>query len=405
MATFHFKATNQAGEMIEGDRDAVDQFTLYQDLKKEGTTVLFAVSKSKKFSPSWTKVFAGFGGVSMIEKISFARNLSAMLQAGLSLPRALSVMERQTKNKKFQMVLSSLGASVAKGQTLADSLKTYANIFPPLFISMVKAGEEGGTLSGSLKIVASQMNQLYLLEQRVRGAMIYPAILIGLMGLIAVLMLIFVVPSLTATFTDLNVDLPWSTKLIIFISDLFKEHLVLVGVAAGFLLLALVVVVRQHIGKKYIDAILLRIPVISNLIIETNTARTARTLSSLLSSGVSAVAALDIVSEVVQNIYYRKVLKKAAEAIQTGSSLYSVFQKEETIYPPFFNEMVGIGEETGKLSPMLMDVASFYEEEVERKTKDFSAVIEPILMIIVGLLVGFFAVSMIMPIYSLTSAF
>ncbi len=405
MATFHFKATNATGELYEGNREAPDQFALYQDLKKEGDTVLYATVETKSPTQVFNRLFIGLQRVSMLDKVTFARNLGAMIEAGLSLPRALAVLERQTKNPKFLKVLQAIETGIKKGQSLAETLKNYPDIFPSLFVSMVKAGEEGGTLAASLKAVSGQMNQIYLLEKRVRGAMIYPAILVCLMATIGVLMLMFVVPTLTATFKDLNVQLPWSTRLIIFLSDTLKSHAILLIIAVIAAVAGIVSMVRMKIGKKYFDTFILWIPVVSRIIKETNTARTARTLSSLLSSGVSAVTALDITGEVVQHERYRAIIKKAAAAIQKGNPLYDVFASDEKIYPPFFTEMVGIGEETGKLSSMLLDVAGYYEEEVERQTKDFSTVIEPVLMILVGVMVGFFAVSMIIPIYSLSNAF
>jgi len=269
---------------------------------------------------------------------------------------------------------------------------------------MVKAGEEGGTLASSLKLVSIQMNQTYILRKRVRGAMIYPAILVTLMITIAVLMLIFVIPSLTATFKDLNVPLPLSTKVIITVSDFFSAHTTLFFTGLILFLVGGWAAFRSQKGRQIFDTTSLHIPLIGRLVKETNSARTARTLSSLLTSGVSAILAFEITGEVVQNHHYQKVLKMAGESIQKGNPLYQIFADAEKLYPAFLAEMVGIGEETGKLAEMLMEVAGFYEEEVERQTKDMSTVIEPFLMILVGLAVGFFAVSMISPIYSLSNA-
>ncbi|MEK7176511.1 MAG: type II secretion system F family protein, partial [Patescibacteria group bacterium] len=405
---FKFKAIKQSGEAYEGAREAPDKFALYQELKNENETVIYAELVSEKsFSGLWKKfsaVLNKIGSVSMQDKISFARNLGAMIQAGLSLPRALFVLERQTKNRQFKKIIGGVAGEIKKGTALAEALKNYPKVFSPLFVAMVKAGEEGGTLANSLKLVSIQTNQMYVLKKRVRGAMIYPAILIILMLVIAIMMLIFVIPSLTATFKDLNVPLPLSTKVIIAVSDFFSAHTTLFFVGLGLFLVGGLAAFRSKKGRKIFDTAALHIPLIGRLVKETNSARTARTLSSLLTSGVSAALAFDITAEVVQNHHYQIVLKAAGASIQKGNPLYQIFADAEKLYPPFLAEMVGIGEETGKLAEMLMEVAGFYEEEVERQTKDMSTVIEPFLMIVVGLAVGFFAVSMISPIYSLSNA-
>ncbi|MEK7107810.1 MAG: type II secretion system F family protein [Patescibacteria group bacterium] len=405
---FKFKAIKQSGEAYEGAREAPDKFALYQELKNENETVIYAELVSEKsFSGLWKKfsaVLNKIGSVSMQDKISFARNLGAMIQAGLSLPRALFVLERQTKNRQFKKIIGGVAGEIKKGTALAEALKNYPKVFSPLFVAMVKAGEEGGTLANSLKLVSIQTNQMYVLKKRVRGAMIYPAILIILMLVIAIMMLIFVIPSLTATFKDLNVPLPLSTKVIIAVSDFFSAHTTLFFVGLGLFLVGGLVAFRSKKGRKIFSTVALHIPLIGRLVKETNSARTARTLSSLLTSGVSAALAFDITAEVVQNHHYQIVLKAAGASIQKGNPLYQIFSDAEKLYPPFLAEMVGIGEETGKLAEMLMEVAGFYEEEVERQTKDMSTVIEPFLMIVVGLAVGFFAVSMISPIYSLSNA-
>lgn len=405
---FKFKAIKQSGESYEGTREAPDKFTLYKELKNKNETVVYAeLISEKSFSGLWKKlssVLTKIGSVSAQDKISFARNLGAMIQAGLSLPRALFVLERQTKNRQFKKIINGVAEEIKKGTALAEALKNYPKVFSALFVAMVKAGEEGGTLANSLKLVSIQMNQMYLLRKRVRGAMIYPTILIILMLAIAVLMLVFVIPSLTATFKDFNVPLPLSTKVIIAVSDFFSAHTTLFFIGLGLLLVGGWAAFRSKKGRKIFDTTALHIPLIGRLVKETNSARTARTLSSLLTSGVSAALAFEITGEVVQNHHYQKVLKAAGESIQKGNPLYQIFSDAEKLYPAFLAEMVGIGEETGKLAEMLMEVAGFYEEEVERQTKDMSTVIEPFLMIVVGLAVGFFAVSMISPIYSLSNA-
>jgi type IV pilus assembly protein PilC len=245
------------------------------------------------------------------------------------------------------------------------------------------------------------MEKTYLLKRKIRGALMYPGIILTAMIIIGILMLIYVVPTLTATFKELEIDLPASTRAIILISDFLKDHtfIFLFGIFA--IVGGLYAWSQDPKGKRSLDYIFLHIPLISNLVRETNSARTARTLSSLLSSGIEVVNALEITKDVVKNSYYKEVLSKAENKIQKGVSLSKIFEEESDIYPIFVSEMVSVGEETGKLSDMFQRVAIFYEEDIDQKTKNMSTIIEPFLMIFIGVVVGFFALSMITPTYSL----
>jgi type IV pilus assembly protein PilC len=323
-----------------------------------------------------------------------------MLEAGLSLSRAVSVSERQTRNPKLKKVLADLNLAISGGKSFNEALSDHKEVFSPLFISMVKAGEESGSVAESLKHVALQMEKTYTIQKKVKGAMMYPGIILSVMVVIGILMMILVVPRLTKTFTDLKTDLPSSTKFVIWMSDFLTNHYiagVLIVITAG---LSLYYASKTVAGKRAIDFVVLRIPVIGNIIKESNSARTARTLSSLLSAGVDLLVAVRITGEVLQNSYYKEVLKKTEGIVEKGEPLYTVFEKEEKLYPIFVSEMINVGEETGKLATMLFGVATFYENEVEQITKDMSTIIEPFLMVLIGLVVGFFAVSMIKPMYS-----
>ena len=256
-------------------------------------------------------------------------------------------------------------------------------------------------MAGSLGIVANQLEQSYLLLKKVRGALIYPAIIMALMVLIAVLLLIFMVPTLTATFAGLGIALPLSTRLLIVSSSFLVEHTLLVLMLLIVLLCGLFLFWQSASGRKLFDRLYLHLPVIGEIVKEVQTARTARTLSSLLSAGVEIVEALAVTSEVLQNHLYKEVLIEAKNNIQKGETLSVIFNRHERLYPPFVSEMASVGEETGKIAEMLMGVAVFYEEQVDQQTKDLSTIIEPVLMIIIGLGVGGFAISMLAPTYSL----
>lgn len=400
-----YKAVNAEGDSYVDTIEVGDRYELARMLKQKGETLISVDDPNEQsgFKQWLKKINNSVGSVKLKEKIFFAQNLSAMLAAGLSLSRALAVTERQTRNKKFKEIIVGLQASVQKGHTLSDSLAEYPKVFPAIFISMVHAGEESGRVSDSLTTVSTQLDQAYQLKRKVKGAMMYPSIIMGAMLLVGVLMMMFVVPTLTATFVEMNVELPASTKLIIAVSDFMKNNvLATLGIIVAIIGTAVGLYKNKKTRRGY-EWLFLHMPLIKGLVQETNSAQTTRTMASLLTAGVEIIQALEITREVMQNSYYKEVIEEAEELIQKGKPISDAFLGKEHLYPVLVGEMMSVGEEVGNLSEMLDRVASFYEEDVSQRTKDLSTIIEPFLMVIIGGVVGFFAVSMITPIYSLSS--
>ncbi len=403
MTLYSYKAKNKEGSTYEGTHDASTRAELYAFIRQEGGSVLL-VREGKGGSMTVDDLISKiFGSIKTHDKILLARNLGLMIKAGLSVTRALGVMEKQAKSPKLRELLKTLAADVSHGETLSDSMKKKPDIFSPLFVSMVKAGEESGNLANSLEIVASQMDKSYTLVKKVRGALIYPAVILSAMVVIAILMLIYMVPTLTETFKGIGIQLPLSTRIIIGASDFLVEHTLIFLGGLAVVIMATLALFRSKIGHLLMDHISIKLPVIGTIAQEVQSARTARTLSSFLSSGVDVVVAIGVTIDVIQNSLYKKILDTARTAIQKGEPMSEVFMKNEKLYPPFVGEMVAVGEETGKIAEMLLGVAVYYEEEVEEKTKDLSTIIEPLLMIIIGAGVGIFAVSMLAPTYSLVN--
>lgn len=397
---FTYKAKLKNGEIFEGTMEATDRFALSHELKLKGNTpisITEAKSGSLDFSNLWGRFFSK---VKTEEQIIFTKNLSGMLRAGLSLYRALSVLKKQTKNVTLDKILTSLSNEINAGGTLSSGLMKFPNVFSKLFVSMTKAGEESGNLAGALSEVGANLEKAHSLTKKVKGALIYPGVILSAMVLIGVLMFAFVVPTLAGTFKELGVDLPTSTRFIILLGNFFSQYLILSFVLIIGSVVGIVSFLRANFIKKYVDYIIIRLPIVGKLSKELNTARTTRTMSSLLLSGVSITRAIEIAEDVVQNVYYKKVLEKAKEEIQKGAPFSKAFEENPNLYPVMMTEMVQVGEETGKLSDMLFQVATFYEAEIENKTKNLSVIIEPVLMIFIGAAVGFFAISMISPLYS-----
>ena len=399
MALYKYKAKDKEGNIYERTIEVKDRLGIYNIIREEGGRVV----SIREVGNQSVLLFLGniFSNINAHQKITFAKNLGLMMKAGLPVTRALSVMGKQSKSKPFKKLLFDLEADVSHGKTLSESLKRWPKVFSHLFVSMVKAGEESGNVSGSLNIVSTQMEKSYLLAKKVRGALIYPAVIISAMVVIAILLLIFMVPTLTATFEGLGVELPLATRILIYLSNFLVEHTLAVLTGAVLFVISFVLFFQTRIGRNLADTVSVHIPVIGEMVKEFESARSTRTLSSLLSSGVEIIVALGVTIDVLQNHLYKDVLTQVRTAIEKGEPMSAVFIRHERLYPLFVGEMVAVGEETGKISEMLMGVASYYEEEVDQKTKDLSTIIEPVLMIIIGIGVGIFAISMLAPTYSL----
>lgn len=403
----HFKAQKEDGTLYEDEREAADKFALSRELHAEGVTLLSAVPVHFARAHSVNDLIALLpvvGRVSMRDKIIFTRNLSGMLVAGLTVSRALGVLVRQTHSEKFKAIISGLIARISTGESLSQAFGAFSGTFPPIMISMIKAGEEGGNLATSLIAVSEQLDRSYTLQRKIRGALMYPAVVITVMLGVGIVLFVKVIPPMAASFKDFNVQLPLSTRTIIAVSDFMQAHYVLGLFMCFGAVLAFFVTLKSVQGKRLIDSFFIRLPVIAPILKEANAARVGQTLSSLLSSGVEVIQALGITADVLPNHLFRDVLLSARAAIEKGEPMSGIFREHEDIFPAFLSEMVAVGEETGKLSPMLKETGLFFEAEVEQKTKNISVIIEPVLMVVVGIVVGFFAVAMISPAYSLMNA-
>lgn len=400
---FKIKAQKSNGEIIEGVRESPDKLTLSRDMRTEGLALFFAEALHKNSSSGG--LFSNlFKRVNLKNKIIFASNLSSMISAGLTLSRSLEVLERQTSNKYFKSVIKDLLQKVTTGESFSEALRSYPNVFPPVFSAMVGAGEESGNLPNSLAIIKDQMGKTYELKRKITGAMIYPAIIVLLIIAIGILMMIFMVPTLSATFKDLNVDLPLSTRMIIGLSDFLKNHYLIFLTAVVLISTVFWGWIKTPKGKRALDFIVLRLPIFGHLVTEYNSAVIMRTVSSLITAGVSMTESIEITGKVVQNSFYRPVMVGAVAEIQKGILLSAIFEKQGKLFPVFVSELAEVGEETGNLPQMLEKGAIFYEGEIDQSTKNLSTIIEPLLMIVIGIAVGFFVVAMIGPMYSLTSA-
>ncbi len=403
MPRYFYIAKSLKGKEKSGVLEAKSVSQLAQILHGQGFVLVRATSEAERL-----KKKVGFSlpflGVPLAEKMFFTRNLQVMVSAGLPLPRAIETLSRQTKSKRFRAVLLEIKEKVVKGENFSDALSHYPDIFSELYQNMIRVGEESGTMEKALGVLASQMERKKDIESKIKGAMLYPSVIISVMIVIGILMLVVVVPKLTATFEDLKIQLPPTTRFVIGTANFLTEKWYIAISILFFLLFVLWKALKTKSGKRIFDLLMLKTPIVSHIIKNANSASTARTLGSLISAGVALPRSLEITSRTLGNSFYRNTLSEAAKRVRKGEKLSHILEPHKDIYPLTVIQMISVGEETGRTSPILLRLADFYEEEVSNATKNLSAVIEPILILIIGAVIGFFAVSMIQPMYSMLGA-
>lgn len=400
MSKYLYTAKNAEGKPRSGEMDAKNERDLAFQLRSEGYIVTSIERLDDPNGKPHINILDRLQGVSLKEKLFFTRNLSVMISSGLTIARALDNLSQQTKNKHFKAVLINVYKDVQKGSALSDALTKYPAIFNDLFVNMIRVGEVGGTLEESLNIVTIQMEKEHELRSKVRGAMIYPAVIIFAMACVGVIMLTYILPQILGVFADMEVELPATTKFVIKLSDALQNHGILIGI--GFIAMGVggKLITSTDMGKKIASMILLKMPILKNIVIKVNCARFARIYSSLLHSGVSVVDSLNIVANTLTNTFFKEAVLEGRNKIQRGIDLSTVIAEYPDIFPVIVAQMISVGEETGKTEDMMAKLAEFYEEEVNQITKNLSSIIEPVLMLVIGGAVGFFAVAMLTPMYS-----
>jgi len=405
MPEFFYRAKNLEDKEERGTLITKDVQSLSKILQEKGYFLIEAfeteAEKLEKKPEEKLNFFDTLFKVPLTEKIFFSRNLAVMLASGISFSKALFILKDQVQNKKFKFAISQIAERVNKGESFSQALKDYNDIFPPFYYETIKVGEETGNIETILNNLADQMEREYNLLSDVKSAMMYPLIILLTLIGIGIFMVVFTIPKLKVAFENLNVQLPLTTKIILEGADLLFKKWYLVFIFLAILTVPIYFIFKSQKGKKIKDKIAISIPVWSKISKQTNVSVTLRMLSSLLNSGVPIVRSLEIVSGAIGNIYYKNVFDEAKEVIQKGGNLAQVFKEHEDLFYPIVTQMVEVGQESGETPSILSKLADFYEIEVERQTKRLSSIIEPILILIVGGIVGFFAISMLQPMFSI----
>lgn len=402
MALFNYVAVSKLGIRQNGTIEAVSDLAAGRLIKEQGLLPLEIKLAEDSF---FTRISKNIGTVPLKEKIAFIENLQVMIKSGISAPRALKLIATQTKNPKFKSILTEVSQNVESGKTIHETLAKYPKIFSFIFISMVKVGEVTGSLEKSLEYLGIQLEREADIKSKVKGAMLYPAIIISAMAIIGILMGIFVLPQLTSIFSEFEPDkLPATTKIVIWISDTLSGNSTAIIIGLVLFIIFAIYFFRQTYGKRFLDFIGIHMFIIGPIVKKINLARFSRILSSMLKSGVPIVDGLQVASETVGNSYYQGVIKQASSSVRQGKPLTEVLEANQNLFPFILVQMLLVGEETGSLENILSQLAVQYEGEVDSTMRNLSSVIEPILLLVIGGLVGILALALIAPIYNISQS-
>ncbi|NCS32416.1 type II secretion system F family protein [bacterium] len=401
MKDFIYAAVDADGIPQSGKIKANSQRQAIETLKARN----FIVTKLEESNTiSIGDTIAKFRGIPGNDKVVFTRQLGTMINAGLPINQGLRILAGQTENSFFAAIIQDLVQQIDGGTSLYEALKSHEKEFGRLYISLIKAGEASGNLDTMLEQLADTMESDGKFKGKVKGAMIYPAIILMVMVGVLAVMFLFVIPQLAALYADLDAELPFMTQMLINMSDFFVTYwwlalAIIVGTIWGLKRMARNDEVARNLAEAYLKA-----PVFGKLTTEVQLASFTRTLAMLLRSGIPLLEALDIAKGTLSNKLFQEALDECSKMVEKGKPL-SVAIRSYPLFPPLLGEMLAVGEQTGKVDEVLAKIATYFENNASQKADNLASAIEPIVMVVLGVMIGFLVVSLIMPIYSLTSSF
>lgn len=399
MPRYHYHARDQKGKVVSGYIEADNEQFAADILRDRGFSVIDLILIKKRLPE-----------ITFLQKVGvkdfaiFARQLSILINAKIPLVDALRTLTRQTANKYLKEILAKVADEVEGGVKLSEAFAHYPKVFNNFFVQMIRSGETIGKLDEVLNYLADQQEKDYDLISRIRGAMIYPVFIILAMLGVGIAMLIFVIPQLTSVLQESGGELPFSTKLLISISSFFANYWIWLLILLILAILGFRLLLRQKPVRIAWDNFKIRIPIVGKIYQKIYLVRLARSLETLLSGGVEIVEALKIVALVVGNFAYQELILQTAQEVAAGNSITSVFQKSKLI-PPMVNQLLAVGEETGRMQEILGRLTNFYSREVDNSVSNLVSVIEPLIMIVIGVAVGLMVSAIILPMYRLASQF
>lgn len=405
MAFFTYRAVSQKGDYSSGNIDASDRAAVIKTLTAQGLRPLSVKEASSTSSIAILRLFKT-GRVKSDDLVIFTRELSAMVSAGVPLLRALTSLHDHADNASLKKLLTTIIKDIEGGNQLGDALEKHPNTFNDIYVNMVKAGEAAGILDDILKRLAYQLEKNATMRKKIKSAMTYPMVLVGITVLAFFGLMLFVIPQIGKILKDLggeDAQLPALTQFMLGLSSImlgFWYILIPLCIAAVFMILRYL---KTPSGKRLLHTTVLKIPVLRAIITKVAIARFSRTFSALIGAGVPVLEALDVTSRALGNVVFEDALKDAASKVESGSTLSAEIEKND-LFPAIVPQMLAVGEETGQTDTVLVKVADFYEEEVDVAIDGISAIIEPVMIVFMGTMVGLIAASVMMPIASLSSS-
>ncbi len=399
MNIYQYKGKTKKNETIVGKIEANDVHEASAALRERG---LFVVSVTQYEESSILRLLK-FSRVSETDVVNFTRQLSTMITAGLPLTDALVILQTQSP-PAMQKIIDVIRRDVEGGSTLAKSLEKHPKIFTRVYVALIRAGESAGVLDKVLARLADTLEKQKEFKSKTKGALIYPGIVMIAMGVVGFIMMVFVIPKLTAMYKDFGAQLPVPTLILISVSNFVSQfwYLVILGVIGG--VFAFRAYQKTPQGKLKIDNFRLTMPIFGPIITKTTLVEMTRTLALLISAGISLLTALEIVLGAMDNQVFRNALEKVSKAVEKGQSFSAALARGPE-FPILMNQMVSVGEETGKLDEVLLKLSAYFESESETAVKGLTTAMEPLIMIVLGIGVGFLIIAIIMPIYNLTNQF
>lgn len=400
MSIFKYKIINAEGKEQKGLIDSSSEKTAVEFLEEKGFSII-SIEKQGKISNLNLDIL---NRVTAKDLVIFSRQFSVMISANVALVQALKILIDQTENPKLKSIISEVASEVDSGSRLSEALGKRNDVFSDFFINVIKSGETSGKLDEVLNYLADEMEQDYDMNKKIKGAMIYPVFILGGLVVVGVLMMIFVVPKLTAIIVESGAEMPMPTKILIAISGFLTSYwwTLILGVLAIFGLYKYVS--KTEKGKYTIDYIKLRIPIFGNLFQLIHVVRFSRSMNTLVVGGVTIAKALEVSADVVGNRVYQELIKTTLKEVEDGNSISSVFINSEEI-PKMVSQMMSVGEKTGKLDTVLEKVTNFYSREINNIVANLMTLLEPVVMVIMGIAVALMVAAIILPMYNVASGF
>ncbi|GMQ94997.1 MAG: type II secretion system F family protein [Patescibacteria group bacterium] len=398
---FIYEATDKDGALVRGEHHARNKREVVERLKKQGFIPVSVKEKGKLY----IQKIGGIGGrVTAMDRIALVRNLATTIKAGVSILEAVEILIADTPKGIMRKILVSARAGLQNGQPLSSVFEAYKKHFPPVFVGMVRAGEASGQLSRVLDELARHLAKEYNLVRKMRSALAYPVILLVGSTAVVVLLLVFILPRLAKTFASAGTELPGLTVFLIGVGNVLSYSLLLDLFVLGVVVWFFVYARRMPWGSALVNAIMFHLPIARDLVKKIALVRFSRTFGNIIGSGIPILEALELSAEAVGNNYYKTALLKTKEEVKNGVSFSEALRKYPHLFPRMFVSMVAVGEKTGTLENIFKNFADFYEEGVDATLKDLTTFLEPLLLALMGVVIGVIAISVLLPIYQLVGS-